>query len=346
MALKVGIVRDERYLDHMPGHMHPEHPRRLKAIYQMLDAEFPSDFIMIEAEPATLAQLELVHSPEYIQKVLKTADHGFTNLAPDTPTSAKSYLAAWLAAGGCLKALESLMDGRCDICFALRRPPGHHALHDRAGGFCILNNLAVTARYAMRHHSMDRIMIIDWDVHHGNGIHDLFYKQKEVLYISSHDILLYPYTGRWEEAGSGQGEGYTVNIPIPRDLKDDEFAFLYREILAPAVARYRPRVILVAAGFDGHMDDPIGRSQLSEKAYGKLIQVLLDSRNRAGSIPILLALEGGYDPRSLSLSVKEVLKVLTGRVSAQDLSILDPGQAPVLVEKAKEIHAGYGVWCD
>jgi len=139
MAVKVGIIRDERYLEHKPGHIHPEHPIRLKAVYRMLDRDFQKGLIKIKPEAAPLELIELVHTPAYIKKVLKTAEHDYTSLAPDTPVSSKSYLAAWLVVGGCLKGLDALISGECDFCFSLVRPPGHHALPERAGGFCIFN---------------------------------------------------------------------------------------------------------------------------------------------------------------------------------------------------------------
>ena len=206
--------------------MHPEHPNRVKAIYRMLDTDFKKGLVNIEAEPATLESLELVHTSAYIKKVLKTADHNFTSLSPDTPASSKSYLAAWLAVGGCIKSLDTLMTGQCDVCFSLVRPPGHHALADRAGGFCIFNNIGAVARHALKHYGMKRILIVDWDVHNGNGVNDLFFHEKEVLYFSTHDMLLYPYAGNWEETGKNEGEGYTINVPIPRDLEDVEFLML------------------------------------------------------------------------------------------------------------------------
>ena len=264
---KVGIIRDERFLEHKTGHVHPEHPNRLQAIYRMLNSDFPNGLLEIKAEPATLEQLELVHTPSYIDKVLKTADHTLSSLAPDTPTSAKTYEAAWLAVGGCLKGLDALLSDQCDVCFALIRPPGHHALPDRAGGFCIFNNLGITARYAMIEHGLRRILVIDWDTHHGNGLNDLFYGEKDVLYLSTHDIGLYPYSGDWEETGKGEGQGYTINLPIPRELEDHEFLHLYQQILSPLFERYSPELVLVAAGFDALHDDPVGRSKLSEKAF-------------------------------------------------------------------------------
>ena len=344
--LKVGIIRDERYLEHKTGHIHPEHPNRLKAIYKMLDKDFSSGLIEVEPEKATLEHLELVHTPSYIEKVLKTAEYTSTSLAPDTPVSAKTYLAAWLAVGGCLKGLEALLSGQCDICFPLVRPPGHHALSDRAGGFCVFNNLAVTARVAMKRHGFRRILIVDWDIHHGNGLQDLFYGEKEVLFFSSHDTALYPYTGDWEETGKGEGEGYTVNLPIPRELEDGEFLYLYQEILGPLVRRFCPELILVAAGFDAHHQDPVGRSRMTEQSFRGLTHLLLELRSEVDDPPTLFALEGGYDPRALALSVKEVLKALTADGHEVKLSGQETERALELVEKSRRIHDRYGVWVD
>ena len=341
---RVAIIRDERFLEHKTGHVHPEHPNRLKAIYRMLDTDFSDGLLKIEAEPATLEHLELVHTPSYIEKVLKTADHTFSSLAPDTPTSAKTYEAAWLAVGACLKGLDALLSGQCDVCFSLIRPPGHHALPDRAGGFCIFNNLGVTARYAMNEHGLRRILIIDWDTHHGNGLNDLFYGEKEVLYFSSHDIGLYPYGGDWEETGEKEGQGYTINLPVPRELEDQEFLHLYHEILGPLFRRYNPDLILVVAGFDAHHEDPVGRSILTEKAFRGLTQMILDLSAEIDHPPILFALEGGYDPLALSRAVKGVLEVLTGKNHEEHFEgeVTDPVRE--LLEKARRIHAKFGVW--
>ena len=341
---RVAIIRDERFLEHKTGHVHPEHPNRLKAIYRMLDTDFSDGLLKIEAEPATLEHLELVHTPSYIEKVLKTADHTFSSLAPDTPTSAKTYEAAWLAVGACLKGLDALLSGQCDVCFSLIRPPGHHALPDRAGGFCIFNNLGVTARYAMNEHGLRRILIIDWDTHHGNGLNDLFYGEKEVLYFSSHDIGLYPYGGDWEETGEKEGQGYTINLPVPRELEDREFLHLYHEILVPLFGRYNPDLILVVAGFDAHHEDPVGRSILTEKAFRGLTQMILDLSAEIDHPPILFALEGGYDPLALSRSVKGVLEVLTETHHEDRFSSEKTERVHGLLEKARGIHAKFGVW--
>ena len=343
---RIGIIRDERFLEHKTGHVHPEHPNRLQAIYRMLDSDFSEGLLKIEAEPATLEQLEQVHTPSYIEKILKTADHTFSSLAPDTPTSAKTYEAAWLAVGACLKGLDNLLSGQCDVCFALIRPPGHHALPDRAGGFCIFNNLGVTARYAMNEHGLRRILVIDWDTHHGNGLNDLFYEEKEVLYFSSHDIGLYPYGGDWEETGDKDGQGYTINLPVPRELEDREFLHLYQEILGPVFRRYKPDLILIAAGFDALQDDPVGRSRLTEITFRGLTRLILDMREECEQPPILFALEGGYDPPALSRSVKGVLEVLTETHHEDRFSSEETERVHGLLEKARGIHAKFGVWVD
>jgi acetoin utilization deacetylase AcuC-like enzyme len=312
----------------------------------MLDHDFPTGLLKIEAEPATLEHLELAHTPSYIEKVMKTADHTFSSLAPDTPTSAKTYMAAWLAVGACIKGLDALLSDQCDVCFALIRPPGHHALPDRAGGFCIFNNLGVTARYAMNEHGLRRILIIDWDIHHGNGLNDLFYEEKEVLYFSTHDIGLYPYGGDWEETGENEGQGYTINLPIPRELENEEFIHLYHQLLGPVFNRYNPELILVVAGFDAHQDDPVGRSRLTESAFRGLTRLILDLSAEIDTPPILLALEGGYDPSALSRSVKGVLETLTGQGKENLSAGKETERVGRLLEKARRIHAKFGVWVD
>jgi len=294
----------------------------------------------------TLEQLELVHSAAYIKMVLKTAEHPFTSLAPDTPASRKSYLAAWLAAGGCISGLNALMSGSCDVCLSLVRPPGHHALRDRAGGFCIFNNLAIAARHAVKQYGLNRILIIDWDIHHGNGLNDVFYHEKEVLYFSTHDQLLYPYTGDWEQTGEGKGKGYTLNIPIPRNLQEADLLFIYRAVLEPLISRYAPQLILVAAGFDAHHLDPIGRSNMSEKIFGQLTRLLIELRSNADHPPLFFALEGGYHPRALVLSLKQVMQGLLTEAPRERVAKTGSRQAEKLIQKARQIHAEYGLWVD
>jgi len=337
-------VRDDRYLLHDPGLRRPERPERLVAVYEAVDRDFKGAVVTFKPKLASLEDLALVHTPAYITKVLRTAERAFTHLAPDTPVGSQSYLAASLAAGGSITGLDAMLAGECDVCFALVRPPGHHALPDTAGGFCIFNNPAITARYALSRHALRRILIVDWDAHHGNGIQDVFYAEKEALYFSSHFMGWYPRTGDWEETGSGDGAGYTINLPLPIDIGDNDLAGLYRAILSPVAASFKPELIVVAAGFDGHYLDPVGRLKLTEKCFGELTRTLLDLRDACEEAPVLLVLEGGYDVNALALCVREVLRVLvTGDAGSQQaLSLSDTGMK--LLEKARGIHRKFGVW--
>jgi acetoin utilization deacetylase AcuC-like enzyme len=340
----ISIIKDDTYLKHKPGHTHPEHPHRIKSIYRMLEKDFNNDLNVIQPVMASLEQLELVHTSTYIKKVLKTAEHNYTSLAPDTPASTNTFITACSAVGGCLEGLNALVAGESDICFSLIRPPGHHALPDRAGGFCIFNNVGITAAHAIKTHNMKRILIIDWDVHHGNGVNDLFYDSKEVFYMSTHDTFLYPYTGDWQEAGAGEGEGYSLNIPIPRDFNDADIFTLYKETASPIIERFRPQLILVCAGFDAHKNDPIGRSNLSEQGFRWLTHLFLHLRKEIKCPPVFFVLEGGYDFRSLTRSVKEVLIAMKEDNHKNALPEVASQKAESHVEKARQIHARYGVW--
>jgi acetoin utilization deacetylase AcuC-like enzyme len=338
------LVVSREYLEHKPGHTHPENPSRLSSVYRMIESVFAGSIPIIKPDLATLEQLELVHTPAYIKKVMKTAEHDFTSLAPDTPASQKTYHCAWLAVGGCIKAVDALLSGDFKACFALVRPPGHHALKDRAGGFCVFNNLAVAARYAATTHGCERILIIDWDIHHGNGIQDTFYSDRGVFYFSTHDPLLYPYTGAFEETGSGQGTGYNLNIHLPRDTSDKEILFLYRQVLTTLLERYQPQLILVAAGFDAHSEDPVGRSRLSAEVFGALTRLLIKTCTRAGDPPVLFSLEGGYNPQALSESVKETIKAMAGDHTLRTTEDRESDKVAGIIAKARGIHRQYGLW--
>jgi len=343
---RAALVLSEDYLEHKPGHTHPEHPNRLVSIHRMIDSCFKEVFPVITPALATLEQLELVHTPTYIKKVMKTAEQPSTSLAPDTPASSRTYHCAWLAVGGCIKALDCLLSGEFDSCFALVRPPGHHAQRDRAGGFCVFNNLAVAARYAVKRRGIEHVLIIDWDIHHGNGIQDFFYGDRSVFYFSTHDPLLYPYTGTFEETGEDDGAGYNLNIQIPRDLSDGEFLFIYGEVLRPLLLRYQPQLILAAAGFDAHKEDPIGRSRLSAGVFGALTGMLLNLIKECGNPPILFSLEGGYNPQALADSVKESLKTMTGVYQRDEVKIEATDRVMDIAARARDCHKKFGIWTD
>jgi len=343
MGINIGIARDDRFLTHKTGHFHPEHPKRLDSIYRMLDRNFADRLITYTAVPAPMDLVEEIHSPEHIRRVLKTAEQRVTNLAPDTPVSAQSYMAAWLAVGACLQGVDTLINGDCDGFFALIRPPGHHALAARAGGFCIFNNIAIAAKYAIKRHKISRILVIDWDVHHGNGIQKLFYHDPRVLYISTHDLMLYPYSGEPEQTGTDWGEGYTINAPIFRSMTDDDVIRLYQSILTPVIHNFKPELILVAAGFDAHRDDPLGRSRWTEAAYAGIMRVLTHTKKTIGDPPIFLALEGGYNPGALASCVHSVLLELLENTA--EMPELTPAHEKTagLVGRLLKIHSKYGL---
>ncbi len=344
MSLTVGIARDDRFLEHKTGHFHPEHPNRLAAIYRMLDQSFADRVIFYTPEPAALEWIEKVHTPAYIKRIMKTAEQRITSLAPDTPVSAGTYKAAWLAVGACMQGVDMLVSGRCDAFFALNRPPGHHALVDRAAGFCVFNNIAIAARYAIERYGLERILVIDWDIHHGNGIHDIFYNDPRIFYLSTHDIMLYPYSGAIEETGQGEGLGYTINIPIARDMTENDILYLYADILPSLFAGFRPQMVMVAAGFDAHSADPIGRSRWSEAVYAGITRLLIRmGRYLTPPAPLLFALEGGYDPQSLSASVKAVIEALLAHHEPKTPAPNPSPAAKDLARTVRRIHSPLGV---
>lgn len=344
-GISVGVTRDDRFAEHKTGHHHPEHPRRILEIYRMIDRDFAEKLLRVQPRPAAMEDLERVHTPAHIRKILKTAEQRMTNLAPDTPVSARTYMVAWLAAGACLQGIDMLTEKQCGAFFALARPPGHHALPDRSGGFCVFNNIAVAARYAMERYGTERIFIIDWDIHHGNGLNDIFYEDNRVYYYSTHDLMLYPYSGEPEQTGEGKGTGYTMNIPISREFTDEDMVWLYGRTMLPAIRGFNPDIIMVAAGFDAHCDDPIGRSQFSEKLYARLTRLIVAAAREAKiRTPVFFALEGGYEPLALTRCIYEVLRELTDGGPAETQDSLSPSQEAIrLAGRICDIHRPHGV---
>jgi len=304
---KVGIVKDERYLLHDMGY-HPESPDRLRVIYKMLgEKELEGLFLEIPPRGAKREEIETIHEPSYIDQVAATAGKPHVRLDPDTSTCPASYEAALWAVGGLLEAIDAVMEGRTESTFALVRPPGHHAEKARAMGFCLFNNVAIAARYAQKRHGLDRILIVDWDLHHGNGTQNAFYDGKEVLYFSTHQYPFYPGTGAANEFGRSEGEGYTVNIPLSMGCGDSEYAHIFNHILKPIALAYQPQIILVSAGFDIHFRDPLGSMRVTANGFARLMNILKDIARSACSGRIAVTLEGGYDLTALSESVRAVL---------------------------------------
>ncbi|MGD9184140.1 MAG: histone deacetylase [Desulfobacterales bacterium] len=308
-----GIVRNLAFLDHRTTNGHPENQGRLEAVYRMLDqTDRLRRLVLVEARLAEEDEILLVHSAAHLATVAATASRESTALTPDTIASAGSYRAARLAVGGVLEAVSRVADGRLANAFALVRPPGHHAERNRAMGYCLFNNVAIAAAYAREVLGMDRVMILDWDVHHGNGTQHIFEQDDRVLFVSIHQFPHFPGTGSFTDTGIGRGEGYSVNIPITKGYGDGEYAAILQALLMPITAAFKPDLILVSAGFDPHASDPHGGMRLTPTGFAALTRSLLESAAACCDGRVVLVLEGGYDVDTIGDSVKAVLDELSG----------------------------------
>jgi acetoin utilization deacetylase AcuC-like enzyme len=277
----------------------------------MLDSNgFQDGYTLIPSRYVTLEELEMVHAPAYIERILDTAGEPRRYLDPDTVTSERSCEAAFLAAGGTLAAVDAVMEGVVDNAFALVRPPGHHAEHDHPMGFCLFNNIALAAAYSRRRYGLERILIVDWDVHHPNGVQHLFYDDPEILLFSTHRHPFFPGSGEAAEIGAAAGRGFTVNVPLPAQRDDADFGNVYRHILAPLALEFQPQLILVSAGFDTHADDPIGGMRVTDRGFSRIADIILEIARATCGGKVAAALEGGYDLAALRRSVKAVLETM------------------------------------
>jgi len=309
MFRKTGIVRDDRYLRHGAGFFHPESPQRLEALHHMLDQpDMAKNFSLIPPRYATHAEIALVHSRSYIDWIAQTAGQPCCTLDPDTQTTADSYDTAKLAVGGVLNAVDAIVAGKVDNAFALIRPPGHHADSDHAAGFCIFNNVAVAARYAISRHKLSRVLIVVWDLHHGDGTQTTFYGDRQVLYFSTHEFPAYPGSGGLTEVGEGEGLYYTINVPFKAGADNAMYVKALRSILLPVARQFQPDMILLSAGFDIHQQDPLGNMKVTASGFAALTRILLDIADACCGGRCLAVLEGGYHVAGLTESVKAVLR--------------------------------------
>lgn len=313
-AGNIGVVWDPVFLAHNTDAGHPEHPRRLKSLYRRLETpSLKRRFTTVVPPAATEDEILLVHSPAYLAQVKTTAASKRSALSGDTLTCHRTYGVAARAVGGTLEAVRQVVAGALDNALVLARPPGHHAERTRAMGFCIFNNVAIGCRMARQILGLERVMVVDWDIHHGNGTQHLFERDPSVFFFSSHQFPHYPGTGHLTEAGLGPGEGTTMNVPLPRGCGDGEFTAIYQRLLPPVAAAFQPELILVSAGFDIHAADPLGGMRVTPAGFAGLTRLLLEVSRLSGARGVVFCLEGGYAADALTDSVLAMIAELTGQ---------------------------------
>lgn len=295
---KVGYIYDDIFLKHDTGLSHPESPKRLIAINNNI-RDLQDNLIKISPRRASVKEIGMVHDPYYPQEIMDFCSAGGGYLDPDTHVGEFSYDAAVMAVGAGLEAVDRINAGDVERVFCAVRPPGHHAEYSKAMGFCIFNNIAITARYAQKK-GYEKVFIIDFDAHHGNGTQKAFYEDDTVFYFSTHEYPFYPGTGSEDEIGSGRGYGYTYNIPLPAGTGDEIYIDIYSDILPQVVKVFKPDIILVSAGYDLHKDDPLTYLEVSTEGVGIIVENILKSAD----VPFIFMLEGGYNLKALGESVR------------------------------------------
>ncbi|MEW6201891.1 MAG: histone deacetylase [bacterium] len=312
MNKKSGIIYSDRYLDHDTG-THVECADRLIAIRRALEgASWNKELRWLEPRKAEISQIAAIHDIDYIEQIQRICERttGLRYLNPDTAVSPQSYDVALLAAGGVLTGVDAVIGSSLDAFFALVRPPGHHAERGDPLGFCLFNNIAVGARYAQEQHGVERIFILDWDVHHGNGTMHSFEDDSTVFFASFHQYPHYPGTGRVSDVGKGDGTGFTLNFPMPSGSADADYLFLMEAIVATVIRKFQPQLLLISAGFDAHREDPLSGIMLTEGGYSAMMEI---AASAAGlDCPVGLVLEGGYNLHTLSSSAAAVVETLLG----------------------------------
>jgi acetoin utilization deacetylase AcuC-like enzyme len=302
----------EDYLKHKTGFMHPEHEGRLVAIIDHLQKTgLWSSLLHITPTPADVKWVLKVHTAEHAKFVKEMCEDGETVLDQgDTHVCEVSYNVALLAVGGVLAGVDAVMSGQAQNAFCAVRPPGHHAESSRAMGFCLFNNVAVGARYTQLHYKLDRVAIVDWDVHHGNGTQEIFYDDPSVLYISTHQYPYYPGTGSAQEVGEGKGKGTTLNVPLRAGTTAEKYLERFQRMVIPALEDFKPEMLFISAGFDAHRDDPLAGILLTEETYTEMTKMVREIADKHCRGKIVSVLEGGYDLNALPRCVEAHLRVL------------------------------------
>ena len=310
---RTGFLDHDLFVEHDTGPAHPECPERLRAVRAHLRASGLADELdRREPGPAPMAALEAVHEAEYVRRVAGTAGVGGGLDDPDTVVSPGSFVAARHAAGAVIEACDRVMQGEWSNAFVAARPPGHHAEAGRAMGFCLFNNVAVAARHLQAAHGLERVAILDWDVHHGNGTQHSFEQDGSVYFASMHQFPHYPGTGAASERGRGAGEGTTLNVPQPEGSGDREWIGALERELLPALADFEPEFLLLSAGFDAHVADPLSGTRLTFDGYRTMSELVVELAAQTCQGRLVSSLEGGYDLDALARSVGVHLEVLSG----------------------------------
>ncbi len=338
---KTAVVIDKEYLKHLPGEHHPERPQRIKVLLDLAGGLDGSAFQLLPPRAATRTEIAACHSAEHIALVESTSRVNQYALDGDTVTCRDSFGVGLLAVGGFLNLLDSIAAGESQNGFALVRPPGHHARPGQAMGFCLFNTMAIGAEYLKRHHRARRVLVVDWDVHHGNGTQEMFYDDPAVLFISTHRYPFYPGTGAAREVGVGAGEGCTINVPLPAGCADGEYFGVFRDIVAPAVKKFQPDWLLVSAGFDPHRRDPLGGMGVTEAGFGSMARELMRLSEEVTKSKIAFLLEGGYDLAALSGSVAAVLDEMRGPARIESFPATAGERIQPLIKSILKLHEKY-----
>ena len=309
---RVGLVSHPAFLEHDMGSHHPESPERLRAILGQLESTgIMSKLTRINPRKAEKEWIVRIHDPAHVQRIEdKAPSSGYATFDPDTSMSPGSLQAAYLAAGGVMSAVDAIMDNQVDQVFCAVRPPGHHAEVNRAMGFCFFNNVAIAARYIQERHGLQKVLIVDWDVHHGNGTQHVFERDPSIIFFSTHQYPHYPGTGAENERGQGQGEGMTINVPMCGGQGDEVYREVFQNVLVPAADAFKPDFVLISAGFDAHEDDPLASMAITTTGYGELTRMVSDIANTHCHGRIVACLEGGYNLQALATSVEQHILAL------------------------------------
>jgi acetoin utilization deacetylase AcuC-like enzyme len=304
-ALPTVLVVNGICRSHVPGLGQPESPQRYDAVLAALQkAPYFPRLRQLHSRAATAEEVLACHEQSYVLKAQSEIQSGAQKLSTgDTYVCAESLKAAYCSAGAACVGVDAVLGGQAKNAFCLIRPPGHHATKQRGMGFCIFNNAAIAARYAQQRHQLGRVLIIDWDVHHGNGTQDIFYEDDTVFYFSTHQAAWYPWTGAADETGQGKGRGYTLNCPLPRGAGRNEFLAAFQGQLGPAVNRFKPELILISAGFDARIGDPLGRLALTDEDYVELTGLVMEMARQHCGGRLVSLLEGGYNLTGLASAV-------------------------------------------